>query len=678
MNSEELKKLEATLWQAADNLRANSDLKSSEYSTPVLGLIFLRFADNKFSQYEDEIIKEYNQLKGTRREKAIHEIAIEKCGFYLPEKARYEYLLNLPEEEDVAKAIKDAMAIIEEYKPELRDILPKDEYSRLVRNPEYREIPTQLLKNFYDIPKNASGDMFGQIYEYFLGNFAIAEGQGGGEFFTPRSVVRLMVEIIEPHNGTVFDPACGSGGMFVQSAKFIENHRSMQENGEIDLFIYGQEKTLETVKLAKMNIAVNGLRGDIRQANTYYEDPFYSFEKFDYVLANPPFNVDDVNLSRVENDRRFNTYGVPRNKSGAKKKDKGAETVPNGNYLWINLFATSLKPAGRAALVMANSASDARHSEAEIRKNLIDNNLIYAMLTLPSNMFYTVTLPATLWFFDRAKTDDKILFIDARNVFTQIDRAHREFSEEQIQNIAIISRLHRGDRESYIHLVDSYFKKGFKCLCEHRENLANASKTIATALKEYKEKDIPDCSLMLGKIDELEKAFQAYQIEKNLFNTEEINNRQKKLYSQCSPLFGELHAFLKTIDARVRHVEKENRKDKTIKELKSKLDELHAESAKTEYFFKHIAWLQERFPEAKYEDVTGLCKLASKKDIEDQDYSLNPGRYVGVVIEEDGKTEEEFIAEILGLHEELNKLNAEARELEHVIEHNIKQLAGEE
>lgn len=678
MNAEDLKKLEATLWQAADNLRANSDLKSSEYSTPVLGLIFLRFADNKYSQYEGEINNEYEKLKGTRREKPIHEIAIEKCGFYLPEKARYEYLLNLPEEEDVAQAIKDAMVIIEEYKPELRDILPKDEYFRLVRNPEYREIPTQLLKNFADIPKDASGDMFGQIYEYFLSNFAIAEGQGGGEFFTPRSVVRLMVEIIEPHNGTVFDPACGSGGMFVQSAKFIENHRAMRENGEIDLFIYGQEKTLETVKLAKMNIAVNGLRGDIRQANTYYEDPFDSFEKFDYVLANPPFNVDDVNLSRVENDRRFNTYGVPRNKSKAKKKDKGAETVPNANYLWINLFATSLKPNGRAALVMANSASDARHSESEIRKNLINNNLIYAILTLPSNMFYTVTLPATLWFFDRAKTGDKILFIDTRNIFTQIDRAHREFSEEQIQDIAIISRLHRGDRGSYIRLVDSYFDKGFSCLIEHRENLANVSKSIVALLKEYKQKDFPDCSLPLGKIDELIKAFRTYQREKRISDIEDMNRKQIELNGQCSPIFAELHAFLKTLDSRVRHIEKENGKDKNIKKLQSKLDELHKESAEAEYFFKHVIWLQERFPDAQYEDVTGLCKLASRKDIEEQDYSLNPGRYVGVVIEEDGKSIEEFIAEILSLNAEFNTLNTEARKLEDVINYNLRLLSGEE
>jgi type I restriction enzyme M protein len=292
-------------------------------------------------------------------------------------------------------------------------VLPQQEYDRFTRSPRNRSIPKDLLKLFSDIPLDASGDVFGQIYEYFLANFALSEGQGGGEFFTPRSVVRLMVEIIEPHGGKVFDPACGSGGMFVQSAEFIQQHRK-DKAADLDVYVYGTEKTLETVKLAKMNLAVNGLRGEVQQANAYYEDPFNASAAFDYVLANPPFNVDDVAAGRRwRSDRRFNTYGVPRNKTKAKagarqgrQEEKAVETVPNGNYLWINLFATSLKPGGRAALVMANSASDARHSEADIRRTLIEHNLIYGMLTLPSNLFYTVTLPATLWFFDKGKTDD--------------------------------------------------------------------------------------------------------------------------------------------------------------------------------------------------------------------------------------------------------------------------------
>jgi len=465
MNKEQLKKLEADLWRSADSLRANSDLKASEYSTPVLGLIFLKFADNKYSAHEEAILAEYQKLKGSRLEKKLSDIAIERCGFYLPDLARYNYLLTLPEKEDIAKAIKRAMELIEQYKPELEKVLPQDEYFRFTRSEQNTGIAQRLLKNFADIPSDATGDLFGQIYEYFLANFAMSEGQGGGEFFTPRSVVKLMVEIIEPHGGKVYDPACGSGGMFVQSAQFVDAHRrDLSKTADADMFVYGQEKTLETVKLAKMNLAVNGLRGTVVQANTYYEDPHSSFGQFDYVLANPPFNVDDVAIGAVEKDRRFNTYGIPRNKSKLKKAEQGNETVPNGNYLWINLFATSLKDKGRAALVMANSASDARHSEADIRKALIEQNLIYGMLTMPSNMFYSVTLPATLWFFDKDKADERILFIDARNVFTQIDRAHREFSDAQVSNIAIISQLHKGRHERFVALVDSYFAKGVDSL----------------------------------------------------------------------------------------------------------------------------------------------------------------------------------------------------------------------
>ena len=679
MTSEQLKKLEATLWQSADTLRANSDLKSSEYSTPVLGLIFLKFANNKYGLHEQEIQAEYKKLKGTRRERPIEEIAIDKCGFYLPPEARYDYLLNLPEKVDIARALKRAMELIEQYKPELKDTLPQDEYFRLVRKPEYRGIPKQLLKNFADIPKNASGDMFGQIYEYFLGKFAMAEGQGGGEFFTPRSVVRLMVQILEPHNGTVFDPACGSGGMFVQSAQFIEERKSPGEDAS--LFVYGQEKALETVKLAKMNIAVNGLRGDIKQANTYYEDVHGSFEKFDFVLANPPFNVDDVNLSKVEADKRFNTYGIPRNKTKAKAKDKGSITVPNANYLWINLFATSLKKKGRAALVMANSASDARHSEADIRKTLIDKNLIYAMLTLPSNMFYTVTLPATLWFFDKDKQDNKILFIDARNIFTQIDRAHREFTEEQIQNIAIISRLHRGNRQSFVELVDGYYNKGFARLTESRPNLEAVSKKVIGFLKENNGKDIPDFAPVLKDADKLIKAYSEYQKNVDITAVDKANKAQRKLAETIAPFFALLHELLKEVDKKVRHIEKDvgnGHARSDLKSLKAELEELHKEIKATEYFFSHIAWLHERFPEATYEDVTGLCKLADLNEVKEQEYSLNPGRYVGVVIEEDGKTEEEFIEEMLTLNDELNKLNKEAKELESVINHNIRQIAGDE
>lgn len=673
LTSKQLKALEDTLWETADTLRANSDLKSSEYSTPVLGLIFLKFADNKYKRFEKEITAEYEKLKGSRRERKIEDIALEKCGFYLPPKARYDHLLKLPEEKDIAKAIKEAMAEIEKYKPELKGILPQDEYFKLVRKKEMRDIPKRLLKNFADIPEDASGDIFGQIYEYFLGKFAMAEGQGGGEFFTPRSVVRLLVEIIEPHNGTVFDPACGSGGMFVQSSQFIEQRKNADKDpDDASLYVYGQEKTLDTVKLAKMNIAVNGLRGEIHQANSYSEDPVKALGKFDYVLANPPFNVDDVSLARVENDMRFNAYGIPRNKT--RKKGKGEETCPNANYLWISLFATSLNDTGRAGFVMANSASDARHSEADIRRNLIEANLIYAILTLPSNMFYTVTLPATLWFLDKAKEDDRILFIDARNIFTQIDRAHREFSPEQLQNIAVISRLCRGDRQAFVELVQTYFAKGFEKLKANHEGLKTVSLEVATLLKEYGGKNIPDFSKAIDGSSLLIKEWDKLKREKNI---DKENEAQRIFAETVFPFFEKLHELLKETDREVRAIEKDNTRAKDIKALKAELEELHREVKDTEYFFLHIRWLQERFPGAKYEDVTGLCKLATPGEVKEQEYSLNPGRYVGVVIEEDGKTEEEFIDEIVALHDELEALNVEARRFEKAISMNIGQITGE-
>ena len=546
--------------------------------------------------------------------------------------------------------------------------------------------------------------MFGQIYEYFLGNFAMSEGQGGGEFFTPRSVVRLMVEIIEPHGGKVFDPACGSGGMFVQSAQFIEQHRKDAAQ-DLDVYVYGTEKTLETVKLAKMNLAVNGLRGEVKQANAYSEDPFGAFGNFDYVLANPPFNVDDVPLDQVEHDKRFNTYGVPRNKSkpaGAKGKDKteqkAQETVPNANYLWINLFATSLKPGGRAALVMANSASDARHSEADIRRTLVQNNLIYGMLTLPSNLFYTVTLPATLWFFDKGKADDRVLFIDARNVFTQIDRAHRELSEAQVQNVAIIPRLQKGRREEFVALVDGYFRSGLQKLQASHATLPALAERLRAVLGEDAAVAPDSTAAGLAAVDHLlaqwvqleplAQAQQAYFAAHN--GTEAVdarNQAQQALSATYAPFFEQLHASLKALDKAIRDGDKRkaeaakaagkrgggNRQSKVMKEA---LQALHDEVKLAESDFGHIGWLQQRFPKAAYEDVTGLCKLATQAEIEEQDWSLNPGRYVGVVIEEDGKTEEEFLDSLSSVHDELAALASEASALHDAIAQHVEALVN--
>ncbi|MCZ8167249.1 N-6 DNA methylase [Silanimonas sp.] len=635
----------------------------------------------------------------------MEEIAIEKCGFYLAPEARYGYLLALPEQEDIAKAIRAAMASIEKTKPELLGVLPQEEYDRFTRSDKNKHIPKDLLKLFSDIPVDASGDVFGQIYEYFLGNFALSEGQGGGEFFTPRSVVKLMTEIIEPHGGKVFDPACGSGGMFVQSGEFILQHQT-DKAADLDVFVCGTEKTLETVKLAKMNLAVNNLRGDIKQANSHYEDPFSAFGAFDYVLANPPFNVDDVALDSVEKDRRFNTYGVPRNKTKAKKsdgkdgKEKAVETVPNANYLWINLFATSLKPGGRAALVMANSASDARHSEADIRRTLIEKNLIYGMLTLPSNLFYTVTLPATLWFFDKGKTDEKVLFIDARNIFTQIDRAHRELSDAQIQSIALIPRLHKGRRQEFVDQVDRYLHQGMAQLKEAAEHLPALSERLLAVLAEEAAEDaatslaardaIAALQARWGQLTALQQAQAQHERTRGQkHSVDERNAAQQQLRAQFTPFFSGLHAAVKQLDKAIREMDKRKAEaaklegkrataNRQTKGVKAAVQALHDELKTAELYYQHVLWLQERFPKAAYEDVTGLCKLASREEIAEQDWSLNPGRYVGVVIEEDGKTEEEFLEELSLSFDELNALAGDARQLEGVINANMQRLlAGE-
>lgn len=411
--------LEKRLWDAADQLRANSDLKSHEYSVPVLGLIFLRYADHKFTQAKSKFA---SQGSGRRTiGKADYQA---KGVLYLPENARFSKLLDLPEGADIGKAINDAMRSIEADNEDLKGVLPKT-YTKLDKT-----LLVSLLKNFAAVPMDIEGDAFGKIYEYFLGKFAMSEGQKGGEFFTPTSIVKLIVQIIEPYSGRILDPACGSGGMFVQSAAFVEAHRKDRHS----ISIYGQEKTGETINLCNMNLAVHGLSGQIRQGLTYYVDRHSDVDGFDFVMANPPFNVDGVDKEKLKGDPRY-PFGFP--------------TTDNANYLWIQIFYSRLNAKGRAGFVMANSAGDARGSELDIRKKLIEDRAVDLMVSVGSNFFYTVTLPCTLWFLDRGKKKasrkDQVLFIDARHIFRQIDRAHREWTPEQIEFLANIVRLYRGE-----------------------------------------------------------------------------------------------------------------------------------------------------------------------------------------------------------------------------------------
>jgi len=408
------------LWQTADELRANSHLKAGEYAIPVLGLIFLKFADSRFTQAETELAG-----KGTGRRDIGKVDFLAKRVLYLPEQSRFANLLRLKEGDNLGKAINDAMAAIEEANPSLSGVLPRT-YQSLTN-----DTLVSLLRSVNAILGDIEGDAFGKVYEYFLGKFAVAEGAKGGEYFTPTPIVRLIVEIIEPFNGKILDPACGSGGMFVQSARFVDQHRGGKQ---ARISIHGQERVDETVRLCKMNLAVHGLEGQISQSNTYYEDPFKSVGQFDYVMANPPFNVNKIDKAKLEGDRRF-PLGLPK--------------ADNGNYIWIQAFFSALNDKGRAGFVMANSAADAGGTELEIRKKLIAEKAVDVIVAVGPNFFYTVTLPVTLWFLDQGKRgtkrEDKVLFIDARKIFRQIDRAHRDWTPDQIEFLANTARLYRNE-----------------------------------------------------------------------------------------------------------------------------------------------------------------------------------------------------------------------------------------
>jgi type I restriction enzyme M protein len=521
--------LEKRLWDAADQLRANSDLKAQQYSGPILGLIFLRFAEVRFTAIRTKLESAGSTARrGSRVDDSTAYQA--ESVLYLTPEARFDYLLTLPESSDVGAKVNAAMRDIEQHNPTLAGVLPK------TFNLFTSTLLKELLKKVSEIPATLDFDAFGRIYEYFLGEFAMTEGQGGGEFYTPSSIVRLLTEVIEPFHGRILDPACGSGGMFVQSARFVAEH---QKNPAAELAICGVEKTDETGRLCRLNLAVHGLEGQIRHGgnvNSYYDDPHNATGQFDFVLANPPFNVNAVDKERLTDmvgaGRRF-PFGMPR--------------TDNANYLWIQLFYSSLNAKGRAGFVMANSASDARSSEQLIRQQLIEAKAVDVMVAVGTNMFYTVTLPVTLWFLDRGKAKttraNTVLFIDARHIYRQVDRAHRNWTDSQVGFIANLVRLYRGEA--------------------------------------------------------------------------------------IDPTFGGDEAIAK------------------IKEMFGN--------------------------NAIYTDVAGLCKAASLQEIEEQGWSLNPGRYVGVVAGEN-VSNEDFNEQLVVLNEELEVLNAQARVLEQTIAENVAEL----
>lgn len=514
--------LEKRLWAAADNLRANTGLTAQEYSRPILGLIFLRYAEYRFEQANISLEK---KSSSRRRSGNIKSRIQAEGAMYVPDDAIYAHLLALPENANIGQSINKAMKALEADNEAIKGALPKT-YTRFEN-----AILKDLLKNFAAIDFGLGSDIFGRIYEYFLNEFAKTEGQGGGEFFTPSTLVRLITEILEPYHGKVFDPACGSGGMFVSSASFVNEHN---QSASDELSIFGQEKTGDTVRLGKMNLAVHGLQGDIREGNSYYEDIHHCAGKFDFVMANPPFNVDAIQKERLEGDKARFPFGMPRN--------------DNGNYIWIQLFYAALNEKGRAGFVMANSASDARSSELKIRQKLIEQDAIDVMVAVSGNFFYTVTLPCTLWFMDKAKPEQnkgKVLFIDARHIFRQVTRSVRDYSSEQLDFIANIVRLYRSQEVDHTYLE------------KHEDDDNDGQWTLA-----------------------------------------------------------------------------------------------------------------QFFPENKYQDIAGLCKVATLKEISEQGFSLNPGRYVGVAQGEE-EHNEDFAVKLGALQEELKILNNEAHKLEDSISDNV-------
>ncbi|MCP5556424.1 MAG: SAM-dependent DNA methyltransferase [Verrucomicrobiaceae bacterium] len=575
--------LERKLWDAANQLWAGAGLKQSDYSEPILGLIFLRFAEVRFSARRAELEK--TGASARRGSKVDDPTAYHAEGvLFLASGARFAELLQLPEGTDIGKALNEAMKVIERDNPQMAGVLPKGYQvfdSRLLSN---------LLKTLSTIPADLEGDAFGKIYEYFLGTFAMSEGQKGGEFFTPTSIVRFLVEVLEPFHGRILDPACGSGGMFVQSARFVSAHKASppspaasrhplpvgEGGGEglavysgdpaRELSIHGQERVDGNVRLARMNLAVHGLEGEIKHGNTYYEDLHSTVGKFDFVCANPPFNVSQVDKERLSAEvgtgRRY-PFGLPR--------------TDNANYLWIQDFYSALNDKGRAGFVMANSASDARASEQDIRQKLIESRAVDVMVAVGPNMFYTVALPCTLWFFDKGKAKtpraDTVLFIDARHIYRQIDRAHRDWTDAQISFMANIVRLYRGEEPDY--------------------TLGGEEAQV--------------------KLTEL-------------FGSDAGTPARNAQGSADTP---------------VRSGPKPAGKSARIT--------------------------------LAYRDIPGLCKAATLAEIEAQGWSLNPGRYVGVAPGE-AVSDEDFKTQLGTWNEELETLNAQARELEQTIGSNVAEI----
>jgi type I restriction enzyme M protein len=686
MQGKQLRKLEAELWRAADQLRANSKLTASEYSMPVLGLIFLRHAYNRFQKVKIEVEKTLPSHPQRGKRPLNKKDFEEQNAMFLPEQSQFDYLVALPESADIGEAIDNAMKLIEDEYDNLKGVLPKN-FSIFSK-----DLLRELLRIFNkEVLQKAEGDLFGKIYEYFLNKFAMTGAQEGGEFFTPMSLVQTIVNVIEPENGILFDPATGSAGMFVQTGYFIENRGNKVSE---KVTFYGQEKAELNTKLAKMNMTVHGLEAFIVEGNTFYEDKHNLVGKCDRVMANPPFNVDGVDKAKdaVKKDPRLVLGGqvnLPKN--------------DNANYLWIQYFYNYLKPTGRAGFVMASSASDAGHTEKDIREKLVKTGAVDVMVAIGNNFFYTRSLPCTLWFYDRAKEQDpqrrdRVLMLDARKIYRKVTSKVNDFSPEQLQNLICIVNLYRGNTKKFESTVKSYLQTS--------ADLAKETAEATTALQQQLQKvfkTVSDFATKYAKENKEAKAFvDALIIEETASIYEQQNALVRAALVAAPDLESIAHlckALRKLQDKLIKQLldaistaskEYQLSKNKDWKELnlKEQLDQLKALQQQlsgnpdeedpgllheTEYFYKQAHWLTSRFPDGLYTDVEGLCKVVSQKEIEAKDWSLSPGRYVGVDTATDEDVDyEERLNEI---HLELDGLNEEAIALAKTISENFKELA---
>jgi type I restriction enzyme M protein len=672
--------IEKRLWSAADLLRANSGLASNEYFMPVMGLIFLRHAYSRYLAVKPQIEAGLPKRGGVPKALTKEDFSQQGAIFLRPE-AQFDHLVSLPDSADRAAAIVTAMEGIEEDYVALKGVLPKAEYQKIAND----DLGELLRKLNPEELRTANGDIFGRIYEYFLTQFADQGAHDGGEFFTPISIVQMIANLIEPERGSVLDPARGSGGMFVQSANLVERNHGDPTKA---LTFYGMEKNATTIKLAQMNLAVHGLQGNIAEAISYYSDPHELLGKADYVMANPPFNVDEVDAEKVRNDPRL-PFGLP----GVNQAGK----VSNGNYLWISYFHSYLSARGRAGFVMSSQASSAGRDEAKVRQELVETGDVDVMVAIRGNFFYTRTVPCELWFFDKAKAQahrDHVLMLDARNVYRKVTRKIYDFSPEQLANLTSIVWLYRGQQCRFLALVREHLQSSIQAALASRAPLREAHAALA-AWANLLRSPLQEGDALTAQVA-LDEALAQFNLDVVAFSNQTNaatsgipegtdNNALHEAAAKLAPLADASRDLIKAVD----HLYKlaghamdacngeANKRD--LNRQRKAADEARRAAVDAlkpvRYFHRQALWLQERFPEAELRDVPGLVKRVSRAEIEANDWSLTPGRYVGVAPEEVDE-DFDFEAALRDIHVELTGLNEEAVALAAKIARNFEELGA--